>query len=120
MVARSVPPDGANLDFTDAGGLADAYIRLREPVRALAIELGIPEAEFDAELPTIQPPGQPSTHNPDHLMKLSSEAGKAAGLLRSLAGHVEGLIEAIVLEQQISAEEVEAARAAARQPPGFR
>lgn len=50
----------------------------------------------------------------------ASHAYKAATLLKSLAGYVEGLIEAVVLEEQISMEQVQAAREAARQPPGFR
>lgn len=118
MVARSVPSDGAKLTFEDAAGLADAYIRLREPVRTFAIGLGIEGTEFDAELPELDRPGDPYTR-PELLMKLASEAKHAAVRLRSLAGYVEGLIEAVVLEEQITMEQVQAAREAARQPPGF-
>jgi len=50
----------------------------------------------------------------------SSRANNAATLLRSLAGYVEGLIEAVVLDQEISMQQIQAAREAARQPPGFR
>ena len=39
---------------------------------------------------------------------------------QSLAGHLEGLIEAVVLDQRITMEQVQAAREAARQPPGFK
>lgn len=55
-------------------------------------------------------------HDPTVLFELATEAGSAAALLRSLAGYVEGLIEAVVLEQRITMEQVEAAR----QPAGFR
>lgn len=119
MVSRSVPGDGAKIGYQDAAGLADAYIRLREPVRALATEMGVAGEEFDAELPPHQLPSAPRT-DPSLLMQLGSEAARAAALLRSLAGYVEGLIEAVVLDQRLSMEQVQAAREAARQPPGFR
>lgn len=119
MVARSVPADGAKLSYQDAAGLADAYIRLREPVRKFAIDLGVDQTEFDAELPELDRPREPHT-SPDLLMKLGSEASHAASRLRSLAGYVEGLIEAVVLDERITMEQIDAARAAARQPPGFR
>ena len=49
----------------------------------------------------------------------TARAKEAATALRSLAGHVEGLIEAVVLDQKITMDQVQAAREAARQPPGF-
>ncbi len=119
MVARSIPADDAKLTYSDAGGLADAYIRLREPVRALAVDLGAAEAEFDAEVPPRQAPPKPYP-GPSVMLQLESEATHAATLLRSLAGYVEGMIEAVVLDQQITMEQVQAAREAARQPTGFR
>lgn len=119
MVARSVPGPETKVTYQDAAGLANAYIRLRESVRAVATELGVDGAEFEAELPYGKTPRAPYT-DPRVMLELASEASQAAALLRSLAGYVEGLIEAVVLDQQISMEQVQAAREAARQPPGFR
>jgi hypothetical protein len=119
MVARSVPPDDAKITHSDAAGLADAYIRLRESVRSVAVDLGADNDEFASVLPPLEPPRTPSPAA-SVLLKVASEASRAANLLRSLAGYVEGLIEAVVLEQQITMEQVQAAREAARQPPGFR
>lgn len=53
------------------------------------------------------------------MLELSTEASHAATLLRSLAGYVEGMIEAVALDQQLTMEQVQAAREAARQPRGF-
>jgi hypothetical protein len=118
MVARGVPSEKSKLSPQDAVALAETYIRLREPVRALAVELGIAGGEFDAVLPEHEKPRQPYT-NPRVLLELGSEASRAAALLRSLAGYVEGLIEAVVLDERITMDQVKAAREAARQPPGF-
>jgi hypothetical protein len=118
MVARSVPGDATELTYKDAGALADAYIRLREPVRKFAVDLGVDATEFDAELPQLAMPRDPIATR-TVMLKLGSDASRAAALLRSLAGYVEGLIEAVVLEEKITTAQVEAAREAARQPPGF-
>jgi hypothetical protein len=57
---------------------------------------------------------------PEQMLRMASQAKSAATSLRALAGYVEGLIEAVVLDPQITMERVQAAREAARQPPGFR
>jgi len=119
MVARSVPPEGADVTYNDAAGLADAYSRLRDAARSLAVDLGMDGSEFDATLPGMPPPRAPYT-DPRVVMELNSAASQAATRLRALAGYVEGMIEAVVLDQQITMEQVQAAREAARQPPGFR
>jgi hypothetical protein len=119
MVGRSVPPEGATLTGSEADGLADAYSRLREASRELASTLGIDAREFDSELPPYEPAAA-GMMGPRALLERASQASHAATLLRSLAGYLEGLIEAVVLDQQISMEQVRAAREAARQPPGFR
>jgi len=118
-LARSVPADGAKLGYQDAAGLADAYIRLRPQARQLGISLGLDAEEFDSEFPTIQAPQTPIPV-PEVMLEVGSDASRAATLLRTLAGHVEGLIEAVVLDQRITMEQVQAAREAARQPAGFR
>lgn len=119
MVARSVPPDGTEITYKDAAGLTDAYVRLREAARSLATDLGMDGSEFNAMLPGMQPPKAPFP-DPKTMLELGSAASHAATALRALAGYVEGLIESVVLEQQITMEQVQAAREAARQPPGFR
>jgi hypothetical protein len=121
MVVRSVPGEDAKLGQTDAHALTDAYIRLREAVRKVALDLGESEAAFDGPLPAKSPLTQHVTVGPSaQSVVLASAATDAASLLRALAGYIEGLIETVVLEQKISMEQVQAAREAARQPPGFR
>jgi hypothetical protein len=119
MIARSIPPETAKIVSTDAPGLIDAYNRLRDSARQVATDLNIDNAEFDAELPSLPPFDGDHTLAPDWMMVTTARAKAAATALRSLTGHVEGLIEAVVLDQQITMEQVQAAREAARQPPGF-
>jgi hypothetical protein len=118
MVARSIPHEGSSITGADLG-LIDAYNRLREAVCDVATDLQIDATEFERELPPL-PPSLHSGGGPEHMMYGTQDAKTAATALRSLAGYVEGLIEAVVLDQQISMEQVKAAREAARQPPGFR
>lgn len=122
MIARSIPPDEASVTNTDAPGLIDAYNRLRDSARQVATDLNLDAAEFDLELPALPPFEGEHTLAMDHrwISVTKARAKTAATALRSLAGHTEGLIEAVVLDQQISIEQVQAAREAARQPPGFR
>lgn len=117
MAARSIPADEASITGADRG-LVDAYNRLRDAVRDVATDLNISEGEFDRELPSL--PRASGVGGPRGMIEGAREAKTAATSLRSLAGYVEGLIEAVVLEQQITMEQVQAAREAARQPPGFR
>jgi hypothetical protein len=120
MVARSVPPDNAKVDSTDAAGLTDAYNRLRDAVNEAAAQVGIDPEEFNRELPPLAPAAGLGAMMPEQMLRAASQAKAAATSLRALAGYVEGLIEAVVLDQQITMEQVQAAREAARQPPGFR
>lgn len=120
MVARSVPADEAGLVSTDAPGLTDAYNRLRDSVCESAAPLGLDPEEFDRELPALPPAADPRMSGLATQRAMVANARSAATSLRALAGYVEGLIEAVVLDQQITMEQVQAAREAARQPPGFR
>jgi hypothetical protein len=120
MVVRAVPAESAELTQTHAHGLNETYRRLRESVRDLAESLGIGSDEFDRELPSIEPPRLTPAANPRASFELANDANTAAGLLRQLAGYVEGLIEMVVLEQQITTEQVRAAGEASREPTGFR
>lgn len=121
MVVRSIPADEATVTNTDAPGLIDAYNRLRDSARKVASDLSLDVDEFDLELPPLPPfEGEHMLASSPRMLPIAKARAKtAATALRSLAGHVEGLIEAVVLHEQITMEQVEAARAAARQPPGF-
>jgi hypothetical protein len=120
MVTRSVPPDEAKIGPYDAPGLIDAYIRLRDAVRDVATGLGVNAEEFNRELPSLEPFGGDHLFGASWLPVTTSRARTAATLLKSLVGCVEGLIETVVLSQQITMEQIQAAREAARHPPGFR
>jgi hypothetical protein len=120
MVARSVPPDGNAVGSSDAPGLTDAYNRLRDAACETAAQLGLDPDEFDRELPALPSAADPRTAGMATQRAMLASARSAATSLRALAGYVEGLIEAVVLEQKITMEQVQAAREAARQPPGFR
>jgi hypothetical protein len=122
MVAHAAPSAGAKVDQFAAEGLVSGYNSLRDAVERVSQDLGVSADEFAAQfasLPEIAASvgfGQlPQAH-----MDAMSAANTAALQLRKLVGYIEGLIEAVVLEQQISMEQVQAAREAARQPPGFR
>jgi hypothetical protein len=116
-LARSLP-DG-DVDNADAKGLAESYARLRIATRELAVALDLDAGEFDAQFPTSA--GEPTVGTRlTHTLRNLEVAKTAASLLRQLGGYVEGLIEALVLEQNITMEQVKAAREAARQPPGFK
>jgi hypothetical protein len=119
MVARSIPSDVAKVVSTDAPGLIDAYNRLRHSVREVSADLRLNPGEFDLELPSLQSFEGDHMLGPERMMAMTARAKAAAISLRSLAGHVEGLIEAVVLDEQITMEQVQAAREAARQPTGF-
>jgi hypothetical protein len=114
MVARSVPADGETVTGADLG-LIDTYNRMRLSVRDVADAAGIHLGEFDQELPSL-PPAR-AAFGPHNLVQSSQDARTAASALRSLAGYIEGLIEAVVLGKQIPLDQVHAAREAARQPP---
>jgi hypothetical protein len=123
MVARSVPEE--DVKATDAYGLTESYLRLRASARSVATDLGISGEGFDAELPEIASvPPESSLQGPRDLIDTrhneTTKASHAASLLKQLAGYVEGLIEAVVLDQRLDMEQVRAAREAARQPLGFR
>jgi hypothetical protein len=120
MVARSVPSENAKVDPTDAAGLTDTYNRLRDAVNETAAQLGIDPEEFASELPPRAAASGRGAMMAQDMLRMASQAKSAATSLRALAGYVEGLIEAVVLEQKISMDQVKAAREAAKQPPGFR
>jgi hypothetical protein len=120
MVARAVPPEDARLTNTDELGLTDGYNRMRNSVRTFIAELNLDAGEFDQEFPPLMAAQAPHRIGMPDIQMGTSRAKNAATLLRSLAGYVEGLIEAVVLDQEISLQQIEAAREAARQPPGFR
>src|SRR4051794_11360984 len=104
MIARSVPPDETQLTTTDAPGLTDAYNRLRLAACETAAQLGLDPDEFDRDLPALREPPDPRMTGMITQRAITASAKTAATSLRSLAGYVEGLIEAVVLEQQLTME----------------
>jgi hypothetical protein len=99
----------------DAKGLAGSYERLRGSAREIASSLGVDVTEFEQQLP----PMAGSMISRNDLLGSKEVASTAATLLRQLGGYVEGLVEAVVLDQKITVDQMKAAREAARQPPGF-
>lgn len=122
QLAESLP-DG-EVQASDAVGLAGTYERLRPVVRDIANDVGANLEEFDHQFPESTG-GRPTTpviglqaaraaaHN-------QTVARTAATLLRQLGGYAGGLIEAIALTQNLSAQQIEVAREAARSPLGVR
>jgi hypothetical protein len=113
----------AEVKDTDAQGLAESYVRLRGACRQISIDVGISEQEFDAQFPDDA--GQPLTgsmtlhQQAQRLKQNETVARNAATLLRQLAGSVSGLLELEAINQDISQEQLEAAREAGRPSIGF-
>ena len=81
VVEQSVE-DPATIDAFSADGLRDSYGRLRGQARALAVDVGVGEGEFDDLFPEhVEAEGG----NPVAIAKA------AANLLRQLDGHLGGL-----------------------------
>ena len=108
---------------TDARGLSESYVRLRAACRLVSLDIGVTEEEFDAQFP--ESAGSPfdgpgSLHQQAQRTKSNETVARnAATLLRQLAGHVSGLLELEAINQDISQEQLEAAREAGRPSVGF-
>jgi hypothetical protein len=108
---------------TDAQGLAESYVRLRAACRQVSTDLGVSEQEFDAQFP--EDAGSPMTEYAGiqqqmrHAKHNEAVARSAATLLRQLAGSISGLLELEAINQDISQEQLEAAREAGRRQVGF-
>ncbi|HEX8205595.1 MAG TPA: hypothetical protein VF587_06005 [Solirubrobacteraceae bacterium] len=121
MVAQAAPSPDANVDQFSAEGLVGGYNSLRDAVAQASAELGVSADEFPAQFARLDAMENVRLgHGPRAHIDAMNAAKTAALQLRKLVGYIEGLIEAVVLDQQISMEHVQAAREAARQPPGFR
>jgi hypothetical protein len=120
MLAESLPEE--KVESSDAEALTGAYERARTLALSIAVDVGADTIEFESQFPE-------SAGKPEHMrnqvqavrtaMHNESVAKTAATLLRQLGGYAGGLIEAIALDQNITAKQVEAAREAARPPLGF-
>jgi hypothetical protein len=102
--------DPSTINAFSMDALADSYRRLRARVRGVAVGLGVEEEEFDAIFP-VQ--AEAAARNQIAIAKA------AAALLRQLDGYLDGLIETAAINQQVSVEQLQAAREAARRPVGF-
>jgi hypothetical protein len=112
-LARSLPT--GEISPTDAKGLSGSYERLRGSTIELTAALGVDVREFEHQFPSMAG----STVNLNDLIRSKEVASTAATLLRQLVGYVEGLIEALVVDQKITEDQMKAAREASRQPAGF-
>jgi hypothetical protein len=108
------------VDQFSAEGLVSSYNSLRDAAAKISQDLGLASDEFEAQFAPMSPSGGGFASGPQAHIDAMTSANTAAVQLRTLGGYVEGLIEAVVLDQQISMEQVQAAREAARQAPGFR
>jgi hypothetical protein len=93
-----------------SGGLQDSYARLRMQARELAVAMDVSAEEFDSIFPEQVEVAEPN---------LITLAKAAASLLGQLDGYLGGLVQAQAINQQITLEQIELAREAARRPPGF-
>lgn len=91
-------------------GLKDSYARLRMQARELAVAMGVSAEEFDSIFPEQVEVAEPN---------LITLAKAAASLLGQLDGYLGGLVQAQAINEQITLEQLELAREAARRPPGF-
>lgn len=113
----STPPPGTKLDQTNVG-LIELYERSRATAADLCQEVGVNPEEIDARMPPFQ--RTPEEYGPRQMLNDIKDANTAATMLRDLTGYLGGVIEALALSQQITQQQIEAAREAARQPTGFR
>jgi hypothetical protein len=90
--------------------LKGSYERLRDQVRELTVSLHIETAEFEAMFPERAESPQ---RDPISFAKV------AATPLRHLEGSLNGVIETVVIEEQLSEEQIAPAREPARKPLGF-
>jgi hypothetical protein len=120
MVVRVAPDADADTDRFDAEGLISAYTSLRDAVGQLSQDLGVSAGEFEAQFAPVPARTAGAVQGPRADDETTRTANTAALLLRKLGGYIEGLVEAVVLDQQISTEQVRAAREAAKPQTGFR
>lgn len=116
-IAEVSPPPGAKIDQTGLG-LIETYEELRQSAEELLRETGVDQDELSAQLPLLR--RQPKEGGPRQMLNDMTDANTAATLLRRLGGYLGGVIEFVAAQQQISAAQLEAAREASREPPGFR
>lgn len=116
-IAEGTPPRGAKIDQTGLG-LIDTYEGLRQSAEELLREIGVDQDELSVQLPRLL--RQPEEGGPRQMLNDMTDANTAATMLRRLGGYVGGVIEFVAAQQQITAAQLEAAREASRQPPGFR
>lgn len=111
-LVRSLPT--GEISPSAAKGLTETYARLLDSARDVVSLLDV-DVEFSRQFASMAG----ATISRNDLIGNHEVALRAATFLRQIAGYVEGLIEAVVLDQKVTTDQMEAARAAARQSPGF-
>jgi hypothetical protein len=113
MVAGALPERPPS--DVDAHRLTESYIRLRAEARRLAEAANISLEDFDRRLPTIELAGERRFRQPPgEVQALLSAAAEAAGLLRQLEGWMNGVFDAIALDEGHDLAEIERARSERR------
>jgi hypothetical protein len=111
-MARRVCSQTGEPGHDAATGLTEAYDSVRESARQLAIGLGVPSEEFDAELPTLEAPEPTGAPTPRSMLRRASQAASAAARLNLLTGYLEGLIEMTLLTEDLSPDQIARVRSA--------
>ena len=111
---------GDEVDGLAAPGLTASYMRLRAQVAELVAGTRLAD-EFASSFPEIEViEGQVHPNAARHLAFGAGPVAKEAqGLLRQLAGWIEGLVAEQTFEQRIQAEAAERVRQEKKPPTGF-
>ncbi len=108
-IQRSLDSAGAVDAFSE--GLRHSYVRLRAEARKLAVgEVGVSEEEFDGMFPADVAVEETN---------LITIAKAAATQLGQLDGYLGGIVQTQAINEQVTLEQLEVAREAARRPVGF-
>jgi hypothetical protein len=102
--------DPATIDAFSADGLKNSYQRLRAQARELVMECEVDADEFDSLFP------EKATAERTDVISI---AKAVASLLRQLDGYLGGIVQTQVINAQLTLEQLELAREAARSPFGF-
>jgi hypothetical protein len=102
--------DSTTIDAFSADGLKEGYGRLRAQARELVVECEVDAAEFDALFPE---------HATAEGAAMISIAKAAASLLGQLDGYLGGIVQTQAINAQLTLEQLELAREAARPTLGF-
>jgi hypothetical protein len=118
-LGNSFPEDHSRIDFMDASGLIESYARLQVQVYNLVADWGGDVGRFEEQFPELDFVTNLIPTGPRSRQEFAAKGRTAAGLLRQLFGHVSGLFQAQIIQDEISEEQLRIAREAARTRVGF-